>query len=491
MNALSLSRAARLAGVTRAEIQRRIRQGDLPTFEGSVAVRDLLKLYPDLVLEREGGLARVDRIKALALPSRHLDAVLPSPEVLVGRLRGLSDALVAKRSALAAAEALLDQVQAGLAALAADASASAPFRDLESLRDWLTAARRESRSLAPDDPAARLFALDNVLRIMAANVRLLPSGHDFFVEGKESILDAAVRAGVHLSYGCASGTCGQCRARVASGEVAPIHRHDYVLGERERAQGYILACSWTAVSDLVLEAVEARSADDLPRQEIRAGLRRREALGPDLVSLNLQTPRSQTLRFMAGQRVRLTLDNGASRELPLANCPCDGRSLWFFVRRGPDPFATAVFADLRPGDPILVEGPWGDCVLDEESPDPAVFIALGDGIAPLKSMIEHAVSIDRLDSLQLWWGTTQPEGHHQAHWARALKESLDNFGYRALPHETPEDLLAELAAARDPGAADLGSARYYLAGAAPLLTRLRRGLAQRGVEAERVRWTET
>ena len=495
MNALSLSRAARLAGVTRTEVQRRIRQGELPTFEGSVTVRDLLKVYPDLVLEREGALARVERIKARALPSRHLDAALPPPEVLVGRLRGLSDALVAKRSALAAAQALLDQVEAGLAALTDGAAEPAPFKDLDSLRDWLARARREAPSLPPEDPAVRFFELDNALRIMTANVRLVPSGHDFFVEGQESILDAAVRAGVHLSYGCASGTCGQCRARVASGEATQIHRHEYVLGERERAQGYILACSWTAVSDLVLEAVEARSADDLPRQEIRAGLHRVDAIGPDLLMLNLQTPRSQTLRFMAGQRVRLTLDNGASRDLPLANCPCDGRSLWFFVRRGPDPFATAVFADLRPGDPIRVEGPWGDCVLDEESPDPAVFIALGDGIAPIKSLIEHAVSIDRIESLELWWGTAEPEGHHLAHWARALAESLDNFRYRALAHEVPEDLLADLladlTATGDPGAAELGGARYYLAGPAPLVERLRSGLAERGVAAGRVRWTET
>jgi CDP-4-dehydro-6-deoxyglucose reductase, E3 len=491
MNALSLSRAARLAGVTRAEIQRRIRAGELPAFEGSVTVGDLLRVYPDLVLEREDALARVERIKALALPSRRLDAVLPPPEVLVGRLRGLSEALATKRSALAAAETLLDQVEAGLAALAAGPAESAPCPDLESLRDWLAEARRQSRNRPADDPAVRLYAMDTALQIMAANVRLLPSGHDFFVEGKESILEAAVRAGVHLNYGCASGTCGQCRARVLSGEVAQIHRHDYVLGARERAQGDILTCSWTAVSDLVLEAVEARGADALPRQDIRAGVRRLEALGPDLLSLQLQTPRTQTLRFLAGQRVRLTLDSGASHELPLANCPCDGRNLWFFVRRGADPFATAVFTDLCPGDPIRVEGPWGDCVLDEESPDPAVFIALGDGIAPIKSLIEHAVSIDRIESLELWWGTTRSEGHHQGHWARALTESLDNFQYRALSHETPQDLLADLAATCDPGSAALGGARYYLAGPDPLLERLRSGLAERGVEAGRVRWTGT
>lgn len=47
---LSLSRSARLAGVTRAEIQRRIRRGELTTFEGEIAVSDLLRVFHDYPL---------------------------------------------------------------------------------------------------------------------------------------------------------------------------------------------------------------------------------------------------------------------------------------------------------------------------------------------------------------------------------------------------------------------------------------------------------
>ena len=117
-----------------------------------------------------------------------------------------------------------------------------------------------------------------------------------------------MRAGLHLAYGCASGNCGSCKARVVSGEVRQIREHDYPLSGREREMGYILTCSNTAVTDLVLEAAEALSVDDLPRQEIRATLRARERLGEDLMSLHLQTPRTQTLRFMAGQRALLRLE---------------------------------------------------------------------------------------------------------------------------------------------------------------------------------------
>src|SRR5215468_4979425 len=46
------------------------------------------------------------------------------------------------------------------------------------------------------------------------------SGEVAFVCGDdESILQAGLRQGLSLPYECATGTCGTCRARVASGEV--------------------------------------------------------------------------------------------------------------------------------------------------------------------------------------------------------------------------------------------------------------------------------
>ena len=279
---------------------------------------------------------------------------------------------------------------------------------------------------------------------MAANIKIIPSGRDFFVEGNESILDASVRAGLNLAYGCSSGNCGACKARVVSGEVWKMRDHDYPLSAREKQMGYILACSNTAVTDLVLEAAEALSVDDLPRQEIRASVRKKEVLDPDLMGLQIQTPRTHTLRFMAGQRALLRLEDGASAELPIASCPCDPLHLQFLVRRRPgNPFAEALFSDqVRPGHLVNLEGPLGRFVLDESSPAPAVFIAFGEGIAPVRGLIEHGVSIDLIESFHLYWGTEYPEGHYQGKWGRALKESLDNFHFTPLVSANPEDLIA-------------------------------------------------
>lgn len=483
MNYLSLSRAARLAGVTRAEIQRRIRRGDIETFEGAVAVQDLLRIYPTVSLTNDEALDRVERIKHAALPKSHdTDSVLPSSQVLVSRLKSLSETLVERLSALAAAEDLLDQVAERLDVLGREPDPDRATEGLRATGDWFASARRELAARPAPDLRAQLFAKDTFLRIMAANVKLIPSGHDFFVEGTESILEASVRAGLKLGYGCSSGNCGACKARLVGGEVWKMHDHDYVLSEREKQMGYILTCSNTAITDVVIEAAEAVRVSDLPQQEIRASLQKQERIGPQLISLNIQTPRTQTLRFMAGQRARLTLENGASGELPIASCPCNGRNLSFYVRKSHDAFTTSVFGGLHLGHMIKVEGPYGEFVLQEDSPEPAVFVAVGDGIGPIKSLIEHAVSIDLIESFHLYWATEHPEGHYQGKWGRALKESLDNFSFTPLVSSDPGDLIAVIRS----DLRGLGALRFYLAGPAPGIEALRAALRALGVTEDRM-----
>ena len=480
---LSLSRAARLAGVTRSELQKHIRRGALTTFEGDIAVSDLLRVYPQVSLEQSGDLERVERIKANALPRSHQgDSVLPSPQVLFSRLKSVSEVLVEKAATLAAAEATLEELDIRLAAMAdsADPDTSVCTREIQA---WLAAERHKLAQQPDTDGRAQLFAKDTFLRLLAANVKIIPSGHDFFVEGTESILDASVRAGRKLAYGCSSGNCGACKARVVSGEVCKTRDHDYVLSEREKQMGYILSCSNTAVTDVVLEAAEAVTVDDLPQQEIRAGVRRAERLGDDMMQLQIQTPRTQTLRFMAGQRAQLTLEDGARAELPIASCPCNGRNLHFFVRRTRgNPFSETVFGDLHQGHMVTIAGPTGRFVLEEESPNPAVFIAFGDGIAPVKSLLEHAVSIDVIEYFHLYWSVSEPEGQYQAKWCRAMKESLDNFAYTPLVDARAEDVLAVVAADRP----EQDDRRYYLAGPTAEVRPVTDGLQRLGVAPDRI-----
>lgn len=475
---LSLSRAARLAGVTRAELQKRIRRGEIETFEGQVALMDLLRVYPALSLEKTGMLEEVERIKAAAVPKlSSVDTRLPNPEVLLARLRSLAAALTRQVAIIDAQNALLLELRAQL-----DRPEAASPAALADLVAWLDE-RRAGIAATPAGPAHTLLLIkDTVLRVMSAHVKLLPSGHEFLVEGADSILDAAVKSGVRIGYGCASGNCGECKARVISGETSKVREHDYVLSEREKQMGYVLTCCNTAVTDVVLEAAEARTPQDLPQQSIRAQVRKLEPQREDLLLLHVQTPRTQTLRYMAGQRARLTLETGAEAELPIASCPCNGRNLQFLVRRGADDFSNDVFTRVAPRQLIGIHGPQGSFVLREEAHEPAVFIAVGDGIAPIKSLIEHGISIDSIEAFHLYWSVADAGGHHQERWCRALKDALDNFSFTPLINAAPADLLALLQADLDNPA----GLRYYIAGPAGAVHAIAETLTNAGIPAARI-----
>lgn len=275
---------------------------------------------------------------------------------------------------------------------------------------------------------------------MAPTVTILPSGHEFVVEGNDTILEAALRNGVSLSYGCSNGNCGECKARVASGEVKKVHAHDYVLKQAEKDAGVILLCAYAPVNDVVIESSVA-GASDIPVQQLTAKVKSVEVFNPKMAALHILAPRSQRLRFLGGQSIQIKI-NGMSGSYAIASCPCEDRHIEVQIpRREGDAFAETVFSELKANDTVEVEGPFGEFVLDEDSPRPVIFLAFGAGFSPIKSLIQHAMSLDLTESMDLHW-LADDTGLFQDNLCRAWTDALDNFNY--LPHLPTDDLDALL-----------------------------------------------
>ncbi|MDD5404843.1 MAG: 2Fe-2S iron-sulfur cluster-binding protein [Sulfuricella sp.] len=426
---MSLSRAGRLVGVTRGALQKKIQNGELSSFDGMVTVDDLLAAYPDAQLEDNTEFERVSYIKERAFGKRVFERALPDAEVLAARVSELSKALASSQTQVRQLNILLDRLRGKLNEIEGQAKeeAKAAVADLKSwLKDEVGAAMEPGY---PNPLAVR----DSMLRVMAAHVHVLPSGHDFFLEGHDTLLEAALRAGVPLNYGCSGGNCGLCKARVVSGQIKKVRHHDYVIPEAEKNLGYILLCSNTAVSDVEIEAPVAGGVQDIPFQQIDARVKTIEPLAPDMALLHLQTPRTRRLRFLAGQYVTLQVGKSLSAELPIASCPCDDRNLLFHVRRMPgNLFSDYVFNRLKHNEVVDVEGPQGEFILHEKSPRPLYFIAFDAGFAPIGSLIEHALSLDTAEAMHLYWIGSQADNIYLPNVGRAWADALDNFHYSSL-----------------------------------------------------------
>ena len=276
---MSLARAAKLAGVKRSELQNRLRESGVNIFEGKIAVADLITLYPHLDLERDPVFERLQKIRQEARPKQdYSDGWVPEPGVLLARLKDVEQALLRTKALLNRNEAIINEVTVKLQELIQN-DADDDKRLAEKLLHWVA----DHSSGTPQEPdiRAEIFARDIFYHIFAAKISLVPSGNVYRVEGKESLLEAALRSGLHLDFGCSSGVCGKCKCKVVSGKTSPLKKHDYYLSQREIDEGYVLACSTTAATDLVIEASEARAPSELPLQKIKAAVTKVQKLGED------------------------------------------------------------------------------------------------------------------------------------------------------------------------------------------------------------------
>lgn len=265
---------------------------------------------------------------------------------------------------------------------------------------------------------------------MTARVTIQPSGTEFRVERGETVLEAALRSGVALNYNCGNGTCGDCKARVLSGRPAEELPHDYVLKEVERSLGMVLLCCTRTDEDLVVEAAQAGAPADILPERITTTVYRLQQPADDVMLLELRTPRSNTLRFLAGQYARIELDGIPAHSAAIASCPCNGMYLQFHLRRVPgDAFSDYVFTKLRTRQKVDVEGPFGDFVLDEQSNRPIVFLAFGIGFAPLKSLIEHAIALELAQPMRLYWVASDARAHYLSNYCRSWQDALDDFTF--------------------------------------------------------------
>jgi CDP-4-dehydro-6-deoxyglucose reductase len=473
---LSVSRAARLVGVARGALQQKIQAGELPSLDGMVSVGDLMRIFPEVRPESDIGFERIAKIKEDAFGKRLRARLLPSQEILSHRVFEQSCELADLRAHLQRYHAMVVRLRERLHEQEMQAKQGAPNAAAQEVGAFLD---RELEAVLGESEAPNpLAVMDDMLRVMSAHVVIHPSRHEFFVDGADTILDAALRSGLALNYGCSNGNCGLCKARVVSGQVQKVHHQDYVLSEAEKQQGYTLLCSNTAVGDLVIEALESTLPADIPPQQILARVKAVQALGDDLMLLHLQTPRTNRLRFLAGQNLTLTA-GGASAQLPIASCPCDDRNLQFhIVRDAQDSFVHKVFGSLKSGDAVTLFGPWGDFVLRADSPRSIVFIAFDTGFAPIKSLLEHAMALELSERLYLYWFATPSTGHYLANLCRSWADALDNFTYMpiAAVNADARDLVRSIGADH----ADLNAFDIYLAGPEAFVAAASMELVERG-----------
>lgn len=226
---------------------------------------------------------------------------------------------------------------------------------------------------------------------MSQQITIQPSGHIFHADAGETILEAALREGFMLPYGCRNGACGSCKGKVVEGEVDHGNPQETALSTAERELGMALFCQASARSDLVIECREIGAVKDIPVKTLPCRVQVLELVSPDVMRIRLRLPAAERLQFLAGQYIDILLKDGSRRSLSMANPPHDDNLLELHLRNYGGPFSTHVFTQMKEKDILRFEGPLGSFYLHENSDKPVVLVAGGTGFAPIKAIIEHAL----------------------------------------------------------------------------------------------------
>lgn len=267
-------------------------------------------------------------------------------------------------------------------------------------------------------------------------VTVQPIGREITCRADQSILDACLRAGIWVPHSCTHGTCATCKAEVLDGEVDHGEASGFALMDFERDEGKALLCCARPRSDVVVEA-DVDVDDDLPVHPVQDYTGTVTALADIAVDTRRVLVRlDRDLAFNPGQYLSWQLPGapGQTRTYSLANPPAQRRLVEFQIRRTPGGRCSDgwVFGDLAVGAQIRMAGPYGRFVLRTGRSEPAVLVAGGTGLAPITSMIRHALATGTgPEHLTLYQGARTLDWLYDADLFRALAaEHPDRFRYR-------------------------------------------------------------
>lgn len=233
----------------------------------------------------------------------------------------------------------------------------------------------------------------------------LAGGKVFEAEGHESLIDAAARSDIALPYSCKTGRCNTCKVKVLGGTTIPIHA-ELGLQRPEQEQGWILACSRSAVSDVTLD-VEDLDGIVLPgRKTVPARIHSIEKLGDDVVKVILRLPPAEKFDFLPGQYIDVIASGGIRRSYSIASRNKGTSTIELHIRQViQGRMSNYWFETAKPNDLLRLNGPLGTFFLRQIAGRDLVFLATGTGIAPVKAMLEAlADSPEQPRSVTVFWG---------------------------------------------------------------------------------------
>lgn len=327
-----------------------------------------------------------------------------------------------------------------------------------------------------------------VTLIVIAKKTLLPGGEiTIEINQKKRIvaqpggklLTTLAERGIILSSACGGGgSCGQCRCvvREGGGSILPTERS--LINMRDAKNGMRLSCQVSVKRDLQIEVPQ----EMLEAKKYHCTVRSNKNVATFIKELVLELPKGEEVNFRAGGYIQIevpphTLEYAnfdiderfladwtkfkmfqykshvhtpVSRAYSMANYPGEKGIIKLNVRiASPPPGSDAVIPpgqvssyvfNLRPGDNVIIAGPFGEFFMDESDSE-VMLIGGGAGMAPLRSHVFDLFKGQQTTRKVSFWygGRSLGEVFYDDEFEELAKKH-ENFSFHlALSDPQPED----------------------------------------------------
>lgn len=284
------------------------------------------------------------------------------------------------------------------------------------------------------------------------------------VRAGQSILDAALKAGLDYPYACRSGTCSACKTLVLNGKVEQRACDPSALTGAEREAGMILACKAYPVSDCEISLVD----DDLDMPAVRkvdCTVTAVRQMTHDVALIEAVPNDGRPIEFLAGQFAVLSVPGLPPREYSFANPPGSGE-LEFHIRARPEGLVSAHFCGkAKPGDRFTLRGPFGHAYLRKDHGGPIALVAGGTGLAPAKSILTEALKLPSPRPVDLFFSVRFRRDLYLDDHFRELAENHRKFRFHPVITDEPDSPCPrDIFALMQQHIADFKAAKIYTCG---------------------------
>ncbi len=267
---------------------------------------------------------------------------------------------------------------------------------------------------------------------MTFSIRIAGAGVGFSCEVGQNILDAALKAGIEMPYSCRKGVCGNCAGGVVTGEV------QCPLPGEATLEGQHLYCQCVPLSDIEIAPQAWHRVDPDARKQFSVKVFRNTLAAPDVSVLQLRLPAGQRARFKSGQYLQVVLPDGSRRSYSMANPPHESEMIQLHIRHVPGGQFTQIVPNLKSGDLLQVELPYGSFELTEDSDAPMLCVVGGTGFAPVKSLLDDMVKKGIRRQVTLIWGARDKAGIYLLTAVERWRKLLPGFQLIAAIESPPD-----------------------------------------------------